>query len=138
MGDLVEDGQELVGGASDAVVAVSDAGCVVAGEIAHDIVAADLLDEPVVERSRLCDRLRPEPTFSDEFPGGSPHERGAQVAGLGGDGLVPARTLGDEYFRWEEAAQALVGAVLEAERTLAAAEARLRRALAGMAAAVRR
>ncbi len=33
----------------------------------------------------------------------------AQVAGLGGDGLVPARTLGEEYFRYEVAAQALVG-----------------------------
>ncbi|MEQ1509172.1 MAG: VacB/RNase II family 3'-5' exoribonuclease [Sphingopyxis sp.] len=33
----------------------------------------------------------------------------AQVEGLGGDGLVPAATLGDEYFRWDEANQALVG-----------------------------
>ncbi|MEK6540994.1 MAG: VacB/RNase II family 3'-5' exoribonuclease [Pseudomonadota bacterium] len=33
----------------------------------------------------------------------------AQVEGLGGDGLVPAATLGDEYFRWDEAKQALVG-----------------------------
>jgi ribonuclease R len=33
----------------------------------------------------------------------------AQVEGLGGDGLVPAATLGDEYFRWDEAAQSLTG-----------------------------
>jgi ribonuclease R len=33
----------------------------------------------------------------------------AQVDGLGGDGLVPAATLGDEYFRWDEAAQTLTG-----------------------------
>jgi ribonuclease R len=33
----------------------------------------------------------------------------AQVEGLGGDGLVPAATLGDEYFRWDEAAQTLTG-----------------------------
>jgi ribonuclease R len=33
----------------------------------------------------------------------------AQVAGLGGDGLVPAATLGDEYFRYDEAMQSLIG-----------------------------
>ena len=33
----------------------------------------------------------------------------AQVDGLGGDGLVPAATLGDEYFRYDEANQTLVG-----------------------------
>ena len=33
----------------------------------------------------------------------------AQIEGLGGDGLVPAATLGDEYFVWDEAGQALVG-----------------------------
>ncbi len=33
----------------------------------------------------------------------------AQVVGLGGDGLVPVSTLGDEYFRWDEAAQTLTG-----------------------------
>jgi ribonuclease R len=33
----------------------------------------------------------------------------AQVDGLGGDGLVPAATLGDEYFRWDEATQSLIG-----------------------------
>ena len=33
----------------------------------------------------------------------------ATVEGLGGDGLVPISTLGREYFRHDEAAQALVG-----------------------------
>ncbi|MHA6721452.1 ribonuclease R family protein [Sphingomonas sp. RS2018] len=33
----------------------------------------------------------------------------ATVEGVGGDGLVPARDLGSEYFRWDEKAQALVG-----------------------------
>ncbi len=33
----------------------------------------------------------------------------AQVIGLGGDGIVPVSTLGDEYFRWDEASQSLTG-----------------------------
>ncbi|WP_326525338.1 ribonuclease R family protein [Sphingomonas sp.] len=33
----------------------------------------------------------------------------ATVEGVGGDGLVPARDLGSEYFRWDEAAQRLIG-----------------------------
>ncbi|MEL6487346.1 MAG: VacB/RNase II family 3'-5' exoribonuclease [Pseudomonadota bacterium] len=33
----------------------------------------------------------------------------ATIVGLGGDGLVPISTLGSEYFRHDEAAQALVG-----------------------------
>ena len=33
----------------------------------------------------------------------------ATIVGLGGDGLVPVSTLGDEYFRHDEAARALVG-----------------------------
>lgn len=33
----------------------------------------------------------------------------ATVEGLGGDGLVPVSTLGDDYFRYEEAGQTLVG-----------------------------
>lgn len=33
----------------------------------------------------------------------------AQVDGLGGDGLVPVSTLGEEYFQWVEAESALVG-----------------------------
>jgi ribonuclease R len=33
----------------------------------------------------------------------------ATVEGLGGDGLVPVSTLGEEYFRFEEASQSLVG-----------------------------
>ena len=33
----------------------------------------------------------------------------ATVEGLGGDGLVPVSTLGSEYFRYDEAAQALEG-----------------------------
>ncbi|MFD1788009.1 ribonuclease R [Sphingomonas floccifaciens] len=33
----------------------------------------------------------------------------ATVEGVGGDGLVPARDLGSEYFRYDEAAQRLVG-----------------------------
>ena len=33
----------------------------------------------------------------------------ATVEGIGGDGLVPARDLGGEYFRFDEAARALVG-----------------------------
>jgi len=33
----------------------------------------------------------------------------ATVDGLGGDGLVPVSTLGQEYFRYDEAEQALIG-----------------------------
>ena len=33
----------------------------------------------------------------------------ATILGLGGDGLVPVSTLGREHFRYDEAAQALVG-----------------------------
>ncbi|MFL0356591.1 ribonuclease R [Erythrobacter sp. GH1-10] len=33
----------------------------------------------------------------------------ATIVGMGGDGLVPISTLGGEYFRYEEAAQQLVG-----------------------------
>ncbi|SMF78601.1 ribonuclease R family protein [Allosphingosinicella indica] len=33
----------------------------------------------------------------------------ATVEGLGGDGLVPAATLGGEYFRYDEASQGLIG-----------------------------
>jgi ribonuclease R len=33
----------------------------------------------------------------------------ATVTGLGGDGLVPVSTMGDEHFRYDEAAQALIG-----------------------------
>jgi ribonuclease R len=33
----------------------------------------------------------------------------ATVEGLGGDGLVPVSTLGDEYFRYDEARQSLIG-----------------------------
>jgi len=33
----------------------------------------------------------------------------ATVEGLGGDGLVPAATLGQEYFRYDEKARALIG-----------------------------
>ena len=33
----------------------------------------------------------------------------ATVVGLGGDGLVPVSTIGAEYFRFDETAQALVG-----------------------------
>ena len=33
----------------------------------------------------------------------------ATVEGIGGDGLMPARDLGREYFRYDEAAQTLVG-----------------------------
>ena len=33
----------------------------------------------------------------------------ATIVGLGGDGLVPVSTLGQDYFRYEEGAQALVG-----------------------------
>jgi ribonuclease R len=34
----------------------------------------------------------------------------ATIVGLGGDGLVPVSTLGGEYFRHDEKAQALIGA----------------------------
>jgi ribonuclease R len=34
----------------------------------------------------------------------------ATIIGLGGDGLVPVNTLGREYFRYDEASRALVGA----------------------------
>ncbi|WP_126172816.1 ribonuclease R [Altericroceibacterium xinjiangense] len=33
----------------------------------------------------------------------------ATIVGLGGDGLVPVSTLGNDYFRYDEAARALVG-----------------------------
>ncbi len=33
----------------------------------------------------------------------------ATIVGLGGDGLVPVSTLGDEYFRYDEASQSLIG-----------------------------
>lgn len=33
----------------------------------------------------------------------------ATILGLGGDGLVPVSTLGSEYFRYDEAAQSLIG-----------------------------
>lgn len=33
----------------------------------------------------------------------------AQVEGLGGDGLVPVSTLGNEYYRWDEKTQSLTG-----------------------------
>jgi ribonuclease R len=33
----------------------------------------------------------------------------ATVEGLGGDGLVPAAILGQEYFRYDEKARALIG-----------------------------
>ncbi len=33
----------------------------------------------------------------------------ATIQGMGGDGLVPVSTLGREYFRYDEAAQALIG-----------------------------
>ena len=33
----------------------------------------------------------------------------ATIVGLGGDGLVPISTIGDEYFHYDEAAKALVG-----------------------------
>ena len=33
----------------------------------------------------------------------------ATIVGMGGDGLVPVSTLGDDYYRYDEAAQALIG-----------------------------
>jgi ribonuclease R len=42
----------------------------------------------------------------------------ATVEGVGGDGLVPARDLGREYFRWDEAGQRLVGEDTGAEFAL--------------------
>ena len=33
----------------------------------------------------------------------------ATIVGLGGDGLVPVSTLGQDYFRYDEGARALVG-----------------------------
>src|SRR3546814_7147849 len=41
----------------------------------------------------------------------------ATIMGLGGDGLVPVSTLGRERFRYEEAAQALVGESRSEEHT---------------------
>ena len=51
----------------------------------------------------------------------------ATVEGIGGDGLMPARDLGREYFRYDEAAQTLVG---EETGTAYAAGQRLRLRLA--------
>ncbi|MGN6269507.1 MAG: ribonuclease R family protein [Sphingomonas sp.] len=51
----------------------------------------------------------------------------ATVEGIGGDGLMPARDLGREYFRYDEAAQTLVG---EETGTTYAAGQRLRLRLA--------
>ena len=51
----------------------------------------------------------------------------ATIVGLGGDGLVPISTLGGEYFRHDEAAQALVG---ESSGTTYAAGDRLKLRLA--------
>lgn len=51
----------------------------------------------------------------------------ATVEGIGGDGLMPARDLGSEYFRYDEAAQQLIG---EDTGTTYAAGQRLRLRLA--------
>ena len=51
----------------------------------------------------------------------------ATIVGLGGDGLVPISTLGGEYFRHDEAAQALIG---ESSGTTYAAGDRLKLKLA--------
>jgi len=51
----------------------------------------------------------------------------ATVEGIGGDGLLPARDLGREYFRYDEAAQTLIG---EETGTTYAAGQRLRLRLA--------
>ena len=47
--------------------------------------------------------------FSTRITGVQPFGFFATIEGLGGDGLVPVRTLGAEYFTYEEAGQSLVG-----------------------------
>ena len=47
--------------------------------------------------------------FETRITGVQPFGFFAQIAGLGGDGLVPAATLGDEYFTYDEASQSLIG-----------------------------
>jgi ribonuclease R len=48
-------------------------------------------------------------TFNTRITGVQSFGFFATIAGLGGDGLVPVNTLGREYFRYDEAARALVG-----------------------------
>ena len=48
-------------------------------------------------------------TFATRITGVQSFGFFATIVGLGGDGLVPISTLGREYFRYEEGAQALVG-----------------------------
>ena len=49
-------------------------------------------------------------TFDTRVTGVQPFGFFATIMGLGGDGLVPVSTLGAEHFRYDEAAQALIGA----------------------------
>ncbi|WP_374405652.1 ribonuclease R [Pelagerythrobacter sp.] len=48
-------------------------------------------------------------TFATRITGVQSFGFFATIVGLGGDGLVPVSTLGNEYYRYDEAAQALVG-----------------------------
>ncbi len=48
-------------------------------------------------------------TFDTRITGVQPFGFFATIEGLGGDGLVPVSTLGSDYFRYDEAAQSLVG-----------------------------
>ncbi len=48
-------------------------------------------------------------TFSTRITGVQKFGFFATIVGIGGDGLVPVSSLGREYFRYDEAAQALVG-----------------------------
>ncbi len=47
--------------------------------------------------------------FETRITGVQPFGFFATIIGLGGDGLVPVTTLGNDYFRYEEAARKLVG-----------------------------
>lgn len=55
----------------------------------------------------LADRVGE--VFETRITGVQPFGFFATITGLGGDGLVPVSTLGREHFRYEEAANALVG-----------------------------
>ena len=55
----------------------------------------------------LADRIGA--TFEGRIPGVTRAGLFVKLDGTGADGFIPARTIGDEYFRYEEALHAMVG-----------------------------